>query len=292
MDRKTRIENAARAYAEGDFARAAALYEEVLEVEEAPEERKQLLLKLASARDETGEYEAALKALKEALEIDRAYPAAWNNVGVICQRLGRLDEAAQAFEQAYRLDPENAAILISLGSVALKRGDPGNALTYLALAEELQPAHPIVHANLALTYAVFGRVEEAEDALRLAALYGFEGVDAIQQRIDQLKSIRDRIMAGEEQKSAKDEETIAEEPSQSDSEIVLLHALERDMAQLAEQYYRLNRGEAVAGAPADIDQRLDSLREHITALRRRLGLDEEAEGDSYMGWNYMRERMP
>ena len=286
------MEEAEQAYGAGDYVRARDLFAKLLGQESAPELRKRLLLRLASAQDECGQYEQALSALKDALDLDRSYPAAWNNVGVICQRLGRLDEAAAAFEQAYRLDPENAAILISLGSIALKRSDPGNALTYLGLAAELAPSHPLVHANLALTYAVFGRIEEAESALQVAALYGFEGTAAIQQRIDQLKAIRERIVSGNPDTGKGADDTLAEEPSQSDSEIVLLNVLEREMAQLAEQRYSKSHGEVGPDAPDDIDRRLDSLRQHIRALRRRLGMDELSDGDSYMGWNYMQHASP
>ena len=105
------------------------------------------------------------------------------DLGIICQHIGKLDEARTAFERAYKLNPEQADPLVNLGAVCLRQSDPGNALQYLQLAVELLPGHPAVHANLALTYAVFGRLEEAEDALRLAILYGFENADVIEEKI-------------------------------------------------------------------------------------------------------------
>jgi len=186
---------ALQAYENRDFEKAAALLETALREADSPEQREQLRLKLASAHDELKRYPSALEVLKEVLEENPSSAAAWNNIGVICRRIGKLDDARKAFEQAYRLDPENADHLISLGAICLKLSDPGNALQYLQLATELMPGHPVAHANLALTFAVFGRLEEAEDALRLATLYGFDQAETIQQKIDALKQLREQIAA-------------------------------------------------------------------------------------------------
>jgi Flp pilus assembly protein TadD len=137
-----------------------------------------------------------LETLKELLEHNPDSAAGWNNLGIVCRHIDRPDDARAAFERAYKLNPEQADSLVNLGAVCLAQGDPGNALQYLQLAVELLPGHPAVHANLALTYAVFGRLEEAEDSLRLAVLYGFEQAAGIEEKIAALKNVRDRILAG------------------------------------------------------------------------------------------------
>jgi Flp pilus assembly protein TadD len=152
-------------------------------------------VKCAMAQDELGWHTEALATLKEALELNPASTAGWNNLGIVCQHIGKLEEARTAFERAYKLNPAQADPLVNLGAVCLRQGDPGNALQYLQLASELLPGHPAVHANLALTYAVFGRLEEAEDSLRLAVLYGFDQATGIEEKITALKKVRDKIIS-------------------------------------------------------------------------------------------------
>jgi tetratricopeptide (TPR) repeat protein len=194
---------AAAATARGDHARAAALLETAL-ANVRGRDRLPLLIRLGNASDELGRNEAALEAFRQALEIDPSSAAAWNNVGVICARIGRLEEAQQALEEARSHEPENADILVTLGSLALKRGDPGTALEALGAALDLESGHPLAHANRALTYAVFGRIEEAEESLRLAALYGFSGGQPIQDRIDRMKEVREATIREMARKAAEE----------------------------------------------------------------------------------------
>jgi tetratricopeptide (TPR) repeat protein len=130
------------------------------------------------AQDELGRHAEALETLKEVLELNPDSTAGGTISASSAGTSTNSTKPAAAFERAYKLNPAQADPLVNLGAVCLRQGDPGNALQYLQLAVELLPGHPAVHANLALTYAVFGRLEEAEDALRLAVLYGFDQAGA------------------------------------------------------------------------------------------------------------------
>lgn len=149
-----------RAYMAREYTRAVEILTAGLSRDPSPSETAAICLRLANAYDALGSYPDALTMLKRALDIDGTMTAAWNNLGVVCQKLGRLEEAREAFERAYRTDPSNADILVSLGSIALKANDPGNALQYLDLALELDPRHAIAHANRSITLCLFGRLEE------------------------------------------------------------------------------------------------------------------------------------
>ncbi len=184
-----------RAYAARNFDVALPLLASARD--EAPDDaaRVDILFHLANVHDALGHALEALEALRDLLALDSDHPGAWNNLGVICSRIGRLDESRAAFEQAYRLDPSNAAALASLGSVALKQSDVGAAHDYLSLALQVDGTLPVAHANMALVLAVFGRIEEAEESLRLAVLYGFDQAEAVSERIDRLRAHRDRVLA-------------------------------------------------------------------------------------------------
>ncbi len=281
-------DSAMRAYSERRFADAAPLFTAALAETSDPAERRELLFRYASVLDALDRNIDALAALRELLELDPESARAWNNVGILCRKLDRLEDAQAAFETAYRLDPSNAAALISLGSVCLKRSDPGHALEYLEAAVDLEPGNAIVHANLALTLAVFGRLEEAEDKLRLAVLYGFEHADPIQLRIEALKEIRAAMLRQEQDPSdtgmiSDEEETDSNEAETSapGGDIETLSRLETEMHALAER--RFIQKEDDAGTIAAMEQ----LRRTIRAMRRNMGMNEVLESDVCAGVNYM-----
>ena len=51
-------------------------------------------------KDATQRFEAATK-------LDPSYAAAWNNLGIGYEQLGRFDDARKAYEKALELDPDN-----------------------------------------------------------------------------------------------------------------------------------------------------------------------------------------
>ena len=50
---------------------------------------------------------AALKHLRHATRMNPDYSGAWYNLGLVLQRLGRIDEAPEAFHRAYLLQPDD-----------------------------------------------------------------------------------------------------------------------------------------------------------------------------------------
>ena len=47
---------------------------------------------------------------QRAVEIDPTYAAAWNNLGIGFEQLGRFDDARRAYEKALEADPANTLI--------------------------------------------------------------------------------------------------------------------------------------------------------------------------------------
>jgi tetratricopeptide (TPR) repeat protein len=268
-------DRAQSAYEQRRYDEAAGLLQTLLAESDDDAPLEDLLFRLAVARDALGQHTGALEALQQMLELNPASARGWNNVGIICMRLQRHDEAREAFETARGLDPKAVAPLISLGSLALKQSNPGLALEYLHAAAELEAGNPLVHANLALTLAVFGRLEEAEDALRLATLYGFEQTDSIQQRIEALKEIRAAVL---QRQGSGDEDA---EDINAQGAASMLARLEQEILALAERRY----------GHGDTDETLAdtlvTLRRRIRSLRRELGLPEVLDSDVVNGINIM-----
>lgn len=55
-------------------------------------------------------WQEAVYRWQRATEIDPSYAAAFNNLAIAYEQLGRFDEAGEAYERALELDPENLSI--------------------------------------------------------------------------------------------------------------------------------------------------------------------------------------
>jgi Tfp pilus assembly protein PilF len=54
---------------------------------------------------------AAAAQFLKAVELDPMYAAAWNNLGIAYEQLGKFDEARKAYDQALKIEPNNQHIL-------------------------------------------------------------------------------------------------------------------------------------------------------------------------------------
>jgi len=79
---------------------------------------------------------------------------------------GRLNAAAQVYEDVLAERPDHVDALQGLGAVRLQQGDPAGATKCLRHAVALQPDRALVHANLGAVFLAAGLSAEAEKALR------------------------------------------------------------------------------------------------------------------------------
>ncbi|HLT30009.1 MAG TPA: tetratricopeptide repeat protein [Myxococcaceae bacterium] len=124
---------------------------------------------LAKMKAERGD----AKAL-ETLEILSKHPDAQyhehSNYGAVLLKLGRLDEAEQAYERALESDPDSPYARVALGMIAQRRGDPAAAIEHFqeASAEEVRNPYPLLQIGRALvTQKDFkGAIEAFNEGLR------------------------------------------------------------------------------------------------------------------------------
>ena len=155
-------------------------------------------------------------------------PDAWNNLGVIATREGRLDDSVQCFQEALRLSPHHLLSLdnlgnayrvqkrwddarkvlehalevapedpeanYSLGMVFASTNDTPNAYEYLQRALKARPVYPEALNNLGVLYLVTGRRDEAvqsfEQCIRVAP--GFDQAYLNLARVYVLEGARDK----------------------------------------------------------------------------------------------------
>ena len=130
----------------------------------------------ATAALTLGAPDVAFAHLESALALDRTYPLAHYNLGVVLAGYGRLDEAAEQYRQAFKYDPGFAAAARNWADLLIERRRYADALSALQSAVQSLPDDPYFRGTLAWVLATCsddrlrdGRValEQADLACRL-----------------------------------------------------------------------------------------------------------------------------
>jgi tetratricopeptide (TPR) repeat protein len=95
-------------------------------------------------------------------------PSAWNNLGLIATKEGKIEEALLAFQQALRINPDHLIALENLGNAyrQLKRWD--DAQTTLQRALALKPEDPDANYSLGMVFAQINNTDAAYEHLQRA----------------------------------------------------------------------------------------------------------------------------
>jgi len=99
-----------------------------------------------------------------------------NDLGVTLVSGGRVPEGIARYEQALRLDPDEAAAHNNFGLALASSGRVPEAIAQYEQALRIKPNYPVAHYNLGLAFGQAGRLPEAmsqyEQALRIKPDYG------------------------------------------------------------------------------------------------------------------------
>lgn len=118
---------------------------------------------LAVGLEGMGEHEAAVTALRKAVELNPKHLTGWLMLVQMNYRLNRLEDAALALEQARSIAPENVDILMSLAKAYVRLGDADRATLVLAGATKAAPANVEAWVNY---LAVSARTNRSDAAWR------------------------------------------------------------------------------------------------------------------------------
>jgi tetratricopeptide (TPR) repeat protein len=114
----------------------------------------------------------ARASFEQAVKITASYPDtgpnAWNNLGLLATREGRIDEAIANFQQALKLSPDYWIALENLGNAyrQLRRWEDARAALDRAIA--VRPRSPEANYGLAMVFAQTDDTARAEEYLRKA----------------------------------------------------------------------------------------------------------------------------
>jgi len=121
-----------------------------------------VLLTLATAQNEAGDFKSAEKTLREILGKTPDNTTALNNLGYFLTERGeKLEEALQMIQKAVKAQPENSSFLDSLGWVYFKLGNYEEAEKTLKDANRRDTSSATILDHLGDVYAKQGKLELA-----------------------------------------------------------------------------------------------------------------------------------
>ncbi|MEO9190049.1 MAG: tetratricopeptide repeat protein [Acetobacteraceae bacterium] len=155
--------------ATGRFAEAVGVYDEAMAWE--PKPNWALFYERGVARDQAHDRTGGEADMRKALELAPDQPLVLNYLGYSWAERGEhLDDARRMIEAAVQAEPQDGAIIDSLGYVMLRQGDVADAVRTLERATELVPDDATVNGHLGDAYAAAGRRLEAGYEWRRALL--------------------------------------------------------------------------------------------------------------------------
>jgi tetratricopeptide (TPR) repeat protein len=113
--------------------------------------------------------QSALKEVEFARDVEPELASVQMMLGTVLFRLGRWDDAEDAFREAVRQDPRDARSRDGLATVALHHGEFEDALDWALRALEQEPGLFSAHYHLGLALMWLNQPEEAIAALETAA---------------------------------------------------------------------------------------------------------------------------
>jgi Flp pilus assembly protein TadD len=124
-------------------------------------------LHLAIAAQEVGDFAAALAELRTLAAAHPDFAPAQQRLADALLETGEWDAARTAYERVLQTQPKAAEGYVGLASVALRQGNPAEAVRLLQQALSLDRQYPVAHHLLGTAYTQLGREQEAAAHLAL-----------------------------------------------------------------------------------------------------------------------------
>lgn len=129
-----------RAYAgKREFERAFADLTRALELASDETDRRNLYNERGNAYFSARQYEKAVKDYAQAVQIDPTFAKGWNNLGIAYRAMGKLDDAYINLDRALRIDEKQSRTYVNLARVMVARNDKMMAARDFDEAVKLDP---------------------------------------------------------------------------------------------------------------------------------------------------------
>lgn len=121
-----------------------------------------------------GNNQQAIKDFDRAIELDPKDEKAYNNRGVAYANLGDYQQAIRDLDRAIELDPKLAAAYHSRGTVYFMLGNTQQAIRDYDRAIEIDPKNAEAYYNRGLVYVMLGNYQQAIKDFKIAARLGLK----------------------------------------------------------------------------------------------------------------------
>ena len=157
---------------EGNFERALALLEDILELQPQAVIAAEIYNYMGYLHYLEGKYALALPALRQALALNPQLAVAHVNLGTLHYHLKQYEAARACYLDALKVDPQQASAACQLGLLELEQGNLSTARDPLERALALDPREYWAHLGLSefhrRTKNSVDALKEAQCALRIA----------------------------------------------------------------------------------------------------------------------------
>ena len=119
---------------------------------------------LGAACQKLGRNQDAINAFTKVIETNPGHPDGYNNLGTALKQKGNLKEAISAYEKAITLEPDHAEAYNNLGNVYQLVGHHQEAILAYNNAIKIKPGYAEAFNNLGSSLKDIGKYDEAEDA--------------------------------------------------------------------------------------------------------------------------------
>jgi len=150
-------------FAQGNYAEAAALYEEAVELESSHAEA---LNNLGSSLSHLGRYEEAEQCFRDAMAIKPNYSDPYGNLGVLLRQKSYLADSEASLRRALKLRPNDLDARVNLGLTLVFLGRLRDARACFAKVLKTSPRNVLALFGMGQIAALEGRFEEAETTYR------------------------------------------------------------------------------------------------------------------------------
>lgn len=106
-----------------------------------------------------GKFDDVVHQVNKFLKANKKEVFLWNILGASYERLGKIQEAKQAYEAAITLNPNIPEVLFNLGAIKLNLNDPVGAINLFEEAIKIKPDMAEAYFNRGLAYNQMGNLE-------------------------------------------------------------------------------------------------------------------------------------
>jgi tetratricopeptide (TPR) repeat protein len=126
-----------------------------------------------------GKFVEAYHGFKEVIHAHQDEPRAWEGLGHSLEKLGKLNEAVDAYTRSIFLDPKNYIATLHLGNLLIELNENEKAIVILSKAADLNPSSASTLSNLATAYMNLRRFSDAAINLHRALAHNPKSIPTL-----------------------------------------------------------------------------------------------------------------